>query len=158
MSTEVISCPQATPLRTRMVVVETIYYQPVNSPPSVLLGETSRYARELLTDEDPYKRRKVASDQWEPLELGWTDRPSLVLLRNDEGHFNEQPTAAERVEMEGRQIWITFASVLVLGHPDKEHLTLLPGETQRFTPARASEIRLRGAVPGVRYTLCLLPE
>jgi len=136
--------------KDRLVVVETIYYQPVEANPITLLGDTSRYSRELLSSEQPYERHKVAKENWEKLDKGWINNCGLFILRNDEGKFSYNPTPVQILEASGRIIEISF-------NDSTPSILVPPGETCRFYPFD-DKIWIRSQKITARYTLCLIQE
>jgi len=142
----------STPTRSRLVVVENVYHQPADGFPTTAMGDTSRFHRELDSDEHPYERHKVAKGEWEPIDHGWVDRCGMLLVRNDEGHFSVNPTAEQVAEVLSRVIEVSFC--------DSQTPSILvpPTETCRFYPTDVKQMRLRCREGTARYTLYLIPE
>lgn len=136
---------------SRLVVVESVYHQPADGPPTTATGDIVRFGRDLASDEQPYERHKVVKESWEPLDCGWIDRCGMLLLRNDEGHFAINPTPEQREAAMRRVIELSF---------DGEHsaISVPPRESCRFYPADAGNIRLRCREGSARYTVHLTPE
>jgi hypothetical protein len=79
-----------------LTVVDIIYYQPVNDSPITVLGDATRFSRKLDSNEDPYERRKVATEDWKPLDFGWIDKGGMLVIRNNEGLFSSNPTKEQK--------------------------------------------------------------
>jgi hypothetical protein len=138
-------------VKSRLTVVETLYHQPAGGFPATMLGDASRFYRDLSSDEQAYERHRALKGDWEPLDCGWIDRCGMLLVRNDEGQFTVNPTPDQRAEVSRKVIEMSF---------DGERTSILipPTETCRFYPADIKQIKLRCHEGVARYTICLLPE
>jgi len=132
-------------------VVDNVYHQVPDGPPSTVGGDASRFSRELDSDEQVYERHKVAKNEWEPLDCGWIDKCGMLVVRNDEGHFAVNPTEEQRKEVYRRIVEVSFDGV-------KSRIQVPPQETCRFYPTDVKSIFLRCREGNARYTLCLVPE
>jgi len=139
------------PTKNQVFIVETLYHQPTGGFPTTALGDTTRFSRELESDEQPYERRKLAKGNWELLDHGWIDQCGMLLLRNDEGYFSTNPTPEQREEIFKRVIEISFSDKI-------PSILIPPKETCRFYPANLSQIQLRCQEGVAKYTLYLIPR
>jgi hypothetical protein len=141
------------PDKDRLTVVETVYHQSSQGFPTVALGDTTRFSRELASDEQPYERHKVAGEKWQPLDCGWIDSAGMLVIRNDEGHFAVNPTPEQKAEMFNKRIVeLSF---------DGEHpvIQVPPTETCRFYPSNnIDQIKIRCKEGKTRYSIYLMPE
>lgn len=142
---------QPAPPKDRLTVVETVYHQRWGENP---ISIESRFGRELTTHEQPYSRECVATEEWQPLDLGWlnTNVGQLVIL-NREGsllQFQTYPTAEVREEMATRIIELTTG--------DDDPWFIPPGESHRGWPSKPENLRIRCQNGTARYTLHLIPR
>lgn len=130
----------------RIVVVETINHQEAIAQPHSC---SNRFSRECETHEEPYGRRFVVGEEWEPLDLGWLakDGAGMIVLRNREGEYMPAiPTPEAKAELALKvvelcvvadcgiaQIWLPFA-------------VIRPGESCRFEPSAKTGCNL---YPGI---------
>ena len=139
------------PTKNQVFVIETIYHQPVSGFPTTALGDSTRFSRELESDEQPYERHKIAKHDWELLDHGWIDKCGMFLLRNDEGFFSTNPTPEQREEVFKRVIEISFDN-------KTPSILIPPKETCRFYPTDLSQIWLRCQEGTAKYSLYLIPR
>jgi hypothetical protein len=139
-------------------VVDVIYHQPVDLPPTTMLGDAVRFSRELESDEQPYERRMLATENWKPLDCGWISEVGMLLLRNDEGFFSVRPTPEQRAEVALRVIELAFSSTFVTPGSDGERILVPPGESCRFFPKDAKSLRVRCCSGRAQYTISLAPR
>jgi len=135
---------------SRLVVVETAYYQPINESP---LAVESRYSRELETDEQLYQRFKVATEKWEALDKGWIgSHPGLLLIQNTEGqNLQLKPTKEEKKELSQHVLELSLEN-----NPTMAWL-IPPGESMRAYPSDISSLLIRCQKGTAKYTLTLFP-
>lgn len=143
--------PDSSPAPSMLTVVETVYHQPSGGFPATMLGDASRFHRELSSDEQAYERHRVLKNNWETLDCGWVEKCGMLLIRNDEGQFQVVPTPEQRAEVMRRVILVSF-------NGDQPAILVPPGETCRFYPVDANLICLRCVEGTARYTVCLVPE
>jgi hypothetical protein len=135
-----------------MSVVDMTYFQPVDGSPTTAFEEGVRFTREIESDEQPYTRRKVATEEWQALDHGWVEKCGMMLVRNNEGRFYAvNPTPEQRAEADKRVIEISFNGVDV-------HLVVRPTEVIRFSPVDVRQIKLRCRHDTAKYELYLIPE
>lgn len=141
----------------RFSAVEMLYHQHRGEAPRSLLDDEGvRYDVVLSSDEQPYLRRKLATEKLEPLDLGWLrNNVGVLLLRNDEGSWSVNPTDEERAEMAARVIELCVVDVRQVG---EFRILVPPTESCRFRPEDAGTIHVRCAHGTARYTLCLVPR
>jgi hypothetical protein len=135
-----------------VTVVETVYHQPAGLSPVTVLGDSSRFHRELKSNEQHYERHRVATEEWKQLDTGWVDSVGMLLVKNEEGQFPVVPTEEYKAEVMSRVLQLSFDAGKVV------HILVLPGETIRFTPKDAKMIYVNCAHETARYTVAALPE
>lgn len=118
-----------------LTVVEMIYLQSRNGEAQCV---ESRYMRELDTDEQLYKRRLVITNEWKPLDVGWIEKPGLLIIHNEEGkHLTVNPTYKEKQIIADRVVEIS-------SNPEGcFSILVLPGESTRFQPSEVSKLQIR---------------
>ncbi len=153
----------------RIIVVEMVYHQSIEDQPTAL---ETRFARWLSTDEQPYgPRRAKATSEWQPLDLGWIEEASMILLSNLEGQgLQKQPTDAERLVMS--QAVLEVGMVVAEGSSRSRTMfsgplqaergvipfcSVPPGETARFSPLNLGQMRVRSRGTSTRFSVTLLP-
>lgn len=148
--------------KDRLVVVESVYHQPVGKEAKLI---ASRFSRELSSDEQPYQRELKASERWEPLDNGWIDKAGMLVIRNNEGQFLQtQPTEEERQEVAERVLEICCEDRDALSVDNDFPISLfpqwwiLPGESMRACPADLGSIYIRCRSGTAQFTLDLLPR
>lgn len=154
------------PRKSRITVVDMVYHQPADLPPTTMLGDAMRFSRELESDEQPYERRLLATEDWKPLDCGWISKVGMLLLRNDEGFFSVRPTPEQRAEVALRVIEITFdyclnpsdSPLCSSTDPYGRCILVPPGESCRFFPEDAKSLRVRCRSGRAQYTISLSPR
>ncbi len=128
----------ATPTPQRIVVKETTYFQARGSPAMSVMAS---FVRPVASEEVPYQRPKVkVTEAWQPVDVGWLKKASMVILENPLEKRNTIPTA-EETRAAG-------AKVLVIGVDYGEGPPLAaqhcpPGESVRVNPPFGSVSALR---------------
>lgn len=130
--------PEPTPPRlpTRIVVMETVYYQPHEHQPQVF---EARYTDYCQQPEQPYMRHTQVGTEWTPLDLGWAaGNLGLVLIKN-----TTTPPPSKRTgvleQPAGSNLEVSIADPPMAGQ------LLLPGQSVRLYPTRADLLRLRAS-------------
>ena len=96
----------------------------------------------LSSDEQPYRRERVADEQWHELDVGWVDAPGLVVIENRGDFTMEVSTRAARTQV----------------HPPQCDFYVPPGECHRYTPADAKSWRLRCPDGECAYVVVAIPR
>lgn len=120
----------------QLIVLETVYCTGLNGE-----GESveSKFARQLNTDEQIWLRKASVGSEWEPLETGWIERASMMVLKN------EEPAGGGMLEL----------GLAAAGHV--QPISSLPPSTSlRLPPSTLASLRLRGH--NTRYSLWLFPD
>lgn len=135
---------------SRIVVVEKIYHQLQGEQP---IGCEHQYSQELRTDEQPYERRCVATEEWQPLDCGWLEDVSMLHIVNEEGQFKQvNPTDEERAE--------AAKKILEVGHylpHECSDWLILPGQSMRGCPMTAGQLHIRCRSGKACYRLRFYP-
>ncbi len=135
-----------TPVKNRLTVVESVYFQEFGEQPQ---SAGSRFSRNLESDEQPYSRKLQATSDWKPLDCGWLAGcpTSSLVISNDEGkHRQSNPTEEEREELAGRvlEIWCSDGITRTMHSPPREAQWLVsPGESMRAYPVSADSLFIR---------------
>lgn len=139
----------------RMVVIEYIYHQQHNQP---AMNLEHRYKVHPLTSEQPYQRRCVATEQYQPIDRGWFENGGhgLVVIKNDEpdkvneiaGIFPQDVDSEEGVlEVRGK----------VDGDLDILRLEIPPGQSFRANIVSLVHLYVRCLKGKANYTLTIFP-
>lgn len=142
-----------TQIQPRLTIVETVYYQTPNTPASQV---SSSFMRSLETHEQPYERKMVATEEWQPLinEQCWVKECSLILVTNEEGRYLQvNPTEEEREATAAKVLEISFDITNLTG--DWE---VPPGETFRGNPRHPQALFIRCRSGEARFTLHVFPR
>lgn len=133
--------------RARFGVVETVYWQRTGESPE---GKAVRFGRSLTTAEEPYVRRILVGEEWQPLDPGWVEEAALMRLENEERGIGAVV-----------EVGLAVAEEPLTQHdPDQAvHPVLLvpPGEAFRGSPERLGALRLRCRKGQARCRLTLIP-
>lgn len=128
----------------RITVVETIYHQSGDQPPTSL---PHKQGVMLETDEMPYARPKtVATEEWSPIDCGWLRGNSgmvSIVNRGGEGKNPEKPRVLE---------------VRLGDSPGSEVWELAPTEGMRGRPKDASKLMVRCQSGATRYSATVFPR
>lgn len=116
-----------------VTVVETVYHQVVNQQP---MGIPHNFQVALESDAVPNVRRVSVTGEWQPIDLGWIEKPSMIHIVNEEGRrFSRNPSEAERLSVAER--------VVEVGYEGAAFLEVRPGRSERLTPVDAGRLRVR---------------
>lgn len=142
--------------RPRVVVREMIAFQEPQKGPQ---ATTVTFVRHLESDEQPFRREmKSVGTEWVPLQTGWLQRASLLLLSVEKGSPTvELGLLVADVEPPGgsRTAW----SPPRRAEPLIVRFAAIPGgESSRFTPADLQALRIRCLLGGAKCVLLLYPE
>lgn len=140
-------------MNSRLSVVGAVFCQ---SPGNQAEGTEFRAKRALETDEQVFKRHLRASEQWQPLECGWLPDAGMLLIVNNEGKFQVNPTDKEREEMNGRILEITYR--VNEGTENAEVWLILPGEPMLANPSHADGLDIRCRSGTAKFTVYLFPR
>lgn len=139
--------------RSRIGVVSLLYHQQPGVEPTSI---DSRFSRWLESTEQPYLRKIVIKEEWSSLDLGWIgDKVGMLLVKNEEGHFQIQPTDEQRQEMMARIVDITlvYHNVII----PEPFAFIPPLESAQFAPYAAQNLRLRCRQGQAKITLAVMP-
>lgn len=133
-----------------LTIVEQISYIPPNDQPISI--ESKFYAR-IISNEQPYIRKCVAKSEPKPIDYGWIDKPSWIVIVNNEGRFTQvQPTIQEREESAKRVLYLWTGMMMAF-------CSLLPGESLRIRLCSQSKLLVSGPLHHeVRYTVHVFPQ
>jgi hypothetical protein len=141
--------------KARLIVIEAVHHQ---EPDGASTTADNRFRRILKEDGQPYMRRGKIGCDWLPLDTGWVEHPSMIVLRNEEGtRYLVQPTKEEREATERRIIEVGIDMMQGERTKDVETITIVPpGESCRFTPV--CKLWLRCQSEQAKYTVYAFPE
>lgn len=150
--------PQIRPLdRSRLTVVENIYFQNPNEQPTVLENSFGCWIDAI---EQPYLRRTKIGESWEQLEAGWLakEKVGMLVIRNDEGKFpTTYPTDQERKIVESRVIEVFYRGGSPPVLTPSACFIIPPGESIRVQPVNLANLSIRCRSGEARYTLAVFP-
>lgn len=139
--------------KDRLTVTETVYHQTPGEEASFI---NSNFSRELEVKEEPYTRRCTATEEWQPLDLGWLKDlgVGMLVIRNEQGKiFDKIPTAEEREEEFKRVLQLRYRGDHV------NHFWIIPPtETIKGCPSQAESLLIRSAYKTAKYSLFLVPK
>jgi len=121
-------------LKARLVVVETVYCQ---SPGEQPVAVESRFGRALNSQEQPYRRVIKVGESWQPLDHGWVEEASMLVISNEEGKYLQVvPTEEQRKELETKVVELAF--------PGQSGCWLIPpGDSFRGCPSGLGSLLVR---------------
>lgn len=163
---EAINEAKARPvLKARLIVNETVYHQhPIDQGSTVI----SKFIRILDSDEQPYLRRLMVKEEWQPLDCGWLETASLVRIANEEGKgLQVWPTEEEKLVINSRVVQLGLGVDEPPGQRDMRSppkvgivpfAAILPGESTRIQFLDLHKIYLRCIGGQARINLALIPN
>lgn len=136
-------------LKDRLTVVEQVYHQPADEQPD---GFESKFSCELHDREQVYQRRTRVGEERKPVDLGWLNRVSMLVISNETGkNLQVQPSKEEKKEMDEKVLEVSFDGC--------EHgWLILPGHTMRAKPSDISSLRIRCLKGATKYSVVAIPE
>lgn len=142
--------PNPQPKIDRLTVVEQVYYQAFGEDAYQI---TSQFSYSLESrDEQVYSKRNKVGESWEPIDLGWLDDCSVLIIENNEGTFNQTvPTEFQTTE--------ALKKILEVRHKDDKHAWLiLPTTSVRFHPSDAKNLVIRSKFGTAKFTINAIPK
>lgn len=122
----------------RITVSGTAYWQASNEQP---VPAELLFVRRIQGDEQPCCRRSVATNEWKPLDCGWVNDPSMVVVANNVGDKRQViPAPAERDEDERN---VVFLGVME-GDQCVDFAFVRAGEQHPVSPLRKLYVRCAG--------------
>lgn len=133
----------------KLIIVEQVYHQPVDSPAIVV---ETRSSRELVSCEQVYERRLAAAEEWTELELGWIATPGLLVIKNLASFFPQKiPTESEKQEAAKKILLVQYRG-------DSRGWLIHPGESMRAVPSPGdTPIILRSLCGITNYSVHVFP-
>jgi hypothetical protein len=138
------------PPKNLMTVVETVYHQVFGEQP---VSIESRFERELASEEQMYQRRKVATEDWQSLDLGWVSDAGTVVIQNTENKLLQViPTPEQKAEIAKKIIAVSY-------NPESnQEFYILSGESIRLHPSHADKLMVRCLSGNAKYTINAIPS
>lgn len=138
---------------SRITVVDNFYHYSEDGVGPLAL--VPRYSRPLKSDEQVYIRMLKVTSEWQPLDRGWVERASLLILENKEGMSYEiNPSHEDRKADKQKIVLLGLAS----GDYAEDFLEIQPGEHVKITPTQLDRLRIRCLHKEARVLMHLVPE
>lgn len=139
----------ATPVKNRITVVESIYHQEFGYAASSV---QARYSRELESDSQPYgPRRMTAMEGWTLLDTGWIDEAGLIVIENLEGKIPSIiPSENDKEELAKK--------ILCVSYGQDPGWLILPGETMKAMPQDLEKLGIRSLFGNTKFNLYVCPK
>lgn len=125
----------------RVVVVDNVVYQ--NGEDKAITVPV-RFAYPLKTEEQPYSRKMKIGKEWKPMEKGWIEKCSMMVLENRE----KQAGIGE----DAKVIEMSFH------HSLSVDFTIPPGQSMRGCPANLKATYVRCLGGEASLFISLFPE
>lgn len=126
---------QSAPNITRMVVIRQVSHQrPRTQSPAI----DRRFARVLLSDEQPWIREMMVGESWAPIPCGWVERAALVDILNE---------GSETVEVG-----------IKIGYTEVNAIIVPAGESWAWTPADVKTLVIRSRKGDQKVTVTMYAE
>jgi hypothetical protein len=134
--------------RCRLVLVETVAYQPPTGQPVCAEARTSHWLKST-EDEQPFGPRRLRiGETWQKLDFGWVVVPSMVVLANETGKYSPVvPSEAALAETRTAVLEVAFRE------PLQADAYVLPGLSIRMCPAAAVYARCQRGVANCMLTV-----
>lgn len=142
-----VRAPKPTAMRRITVVSTVTHHVSPHQPTSVTVG----YARRLESDEQCWQRRMQVGEDRVPLQCGWIEAASMLIVKNEAERFALNPTEEQQAESAARIVEIAMdrdESVFAVVHPD---------EDARFTPLDPERLYLRCRKGITTVSITLVP-
>lgn len=152
----------------RLSIVERVYYQHHADVPAFSERQWSRW---LKTTEQPYQRQLVVNTDWQPLDYGWIEKPSLFIVTNEQGlHRSTVPTEEERADDASRVIEVAVCFQAPAEKDRDMHsapksppviqpfTTISPGESLRLVPVYPLAYLYRSLNATARCSVFVVPS
>lgn len=149
-----------------LVVVDQVVHRNIEQEPTSTI---CRFSRSLHTDEQPWIRHFEVTEEWKPIECGWIETCSMLVLENKEGRFTQVvPTQEERDEAALKQVILGYPLPKNMPKEALEYLEILyptginflvvqPGESGRFQPTNVQALHIRSRYRAAKCVLTLYP-
>lgn len=144
-------------VKNRVTVVDTVYWQPVDSEPVAI---PSRFYREVSCEEQVYQGKFKVTPQWVEIKTWWLKTVGMLTLRNEEGYFPQvQPTGQERQRAESLILEVGLLVDIDNSREEKviPFARILPRESLRLHPSSVQHLRVRCPGGVARVHVCLIP-
>lgn len=140
--------------KARISVVEIVYYQGGSEDP---VSYDKRWDKWLASDEQPYQRKLTAPPSWTPLDYGWIESASVLMLENVEGRDRTIIPSKEELELVESKIVVVG---MAYGQNDEvvPCWQLSPGETLRARPVELTSLRIKCLNGTAKCIVTILPE
>lgn len=140
----------------RLTVNESVYHQLYGEQPSQIENHFSRFVE---SDEEPYSRRRKATEEWQPLDIGWVKEigVGMLVISSLAGKaLQRNPTKEEKEETAKQILEVSYTAAT----PTSVALCWLipPGESMRGMPSHGNELWIRSRHGTVRYTVFVIPK
>ena len=161
--------PPDAPARTRLSVVETVYFQRAGEQPTSV---ESRFGIDSASINSPLSRSWILSGGWEPLfPEGFPSPHSMLVVQVAAVKHPAMPSAEEKLLAAGRRVVLGFGrkpaekpathrtqwdAPRVAWSPEPV-IEIGPGESARFNPSDLGALWLRALTPGVIVTVTVMP-
>ena len=119
----------------RVTVVDTINHQLTNGKPKCVV---SRFSMSCASDEEAYSRRMKVGEAWMPLDFGYIDAASMVVLENEADIHVVNLTEAEKAEAAKRIVEVSGG------------WEIHPGQSMRGTASRDVQVRSKSGIVNLR--------
>ncbi len=134
--------------KNRLTVIETVYHQTTTAEPDSI---ESRFERELISDEQPYRRTTKVGEDWTPLDFGWIEEVGMIVIQNNEGKgLTKIPTPEEKEEL--------AAKVLEISADPSNSWIVRPGESFRGEPAGKRTLCIRSRSGTTHFNVYAIPR
>lgn len=139
-------------LKSKLTVVDTVYYQCVGGEP---VSVESKFSRELDSDEQIYQRHSKVGEDFIPLDCGWLERNvGMLLITNEEGkNLQAHPTEEEAETLSRRVLEVRYKGNGLAGG-----WLIPPGESFRGYPSNTENLVIRCQVGTAQFTINLIPK
>jgi len=132
----------------RLTVVSKIYLQTTQEEPFAV---DVRYEEQVLSDEQVWERHTKVGEGWIPLDCGWVDEASLVVITN-----NEMPVPHNQLT---GSVGPVNVHILEVGESQSRIpiFEIPPGQSLPGRPVDLKGLVIRSRGGTVRFTVWVLP-
>lgn len=165
--------PRPDRVPARVTVVQTVYHE---FPGAETAPHESRYSVVVGSGEQAFSRVYVVGTDWAPLERGWLERASELVLENAEGRVRQlTPSPAELAAEAARVVELGVLADEAAAPPKPGRrtmwdapaqpaprvvtvLTVRPGRSARLQPAELGRLYVRCRAGTARVQVFAVPD
>lgn len=145
-------------MRSRLTVVEKIYFQHEDEQPFGVDVKFGRNMQPEESDDQVYFRKNKVGLDWTVVDHGWVcpKKVGCLLIQNNEGNFSRLPKVPTLEQMENDRRRIIELGIIVNG--EVQVISVIPPqESCRLVPIDVSNLYVRCQHEQAKFSLYVFP-